>query len=372
MTTKKNKAIKKKYSKNTTRKNIKFDNYENESYKSIEEIYDKTKADKDNERALSCFLANNNKIVDFSINLFYFMINHWKVTYPKIWKNIIKKNIVERKDDKLIRVIGFSKSDCNKIIGFVEKNDKINFYSLLKNKFLKVTSSINNLVEPKFTFYYVDKNIHLQKIFIKELEKLLAVNDIDWNTFKEFYNSLTLSKEKDMFNFFIFDVIYESNKNVTSIYRSNLGNMNFFRNRLYEFKHNKSDFKRFDECSKSAVGDEYKDYGIYNSKEHYKIESKSPYAKIMNKFNKTFLGGPSGSTALAFIMIFNFYKFPFTHENKMLLFGMLIADYIPLWHTITEIIMMAYPEFQDNSIPKFYLSEDPTLYAIKLLKPVLK
>ena len=51
-----------------------------------------------------------------------------------------------------------------------------------------------------------------------------------------------------------------------------------------------------------------------------------------------------------------------------MLFGMLISDYIPLWHSIVEIIFSAYPEFNDKKIPKYNLEHDATQYSIKLLK----
>jgi hypothetical protein len=96
--------------------------------------------------------------------------------------------------------------------------------------------------------------------------------------------------------------------------------------------------------------------------------SKSPYAEIM-KTNKTdYIGGPSGSTGLIYITLFHFYDFPFTYKNKIMLLGLLIADYIPLWHTIPEILLLAYPEFKDPSIKKYSLDKNAVVYSIHLLK----
>ena len=91
----------------------------------------------------------------------------------------------------------------------------------------------------------------------------------------------------------------------------------------------------------------------------------------MDKYDKPYIGGPSGSTSLLYITLFHFYQFPFTYKNKILLLGSLIADYIPLWHTIPEILLSAYPEFKDKKIPKYTLDKDPVLYSIKLLTPFI-
>jgi hypothetical protein len=51
---------------------------------------------------------------------------------------------------------------------------------------------------------------------------------------------------------------------------------------------------------------------------------------------------------------------------------MLIADYIPLWHSIPEILLSAYPEFKDHKIKKYTLEDNPVQYSIKLLREFIQ
>lgn len=363
MTTKKNKHIN-----NKTKKNKKL-----LIPTSILDIYNKNVSISTNEKKLACFLANNDKIKLFTFKVFYYILKYWKTNYKSKWTSIIKNSIVQDINDKTISKIGFTKDETNIIFNLVNNNDKKELFDYLDDKFFKVTSSLNSLVEPQFTIYHIERNKNLQKIFIKQLEKLMLIKDISWKDINKIYNSLKNDKERNMYNFFMFDIIYSADKNVDSIYRNNLGNMNFFRERLNDFKHIKSNYIKVNECNKSVISDnDYSKYGIYNSTERYKINIKSPYYKIMKKYNSPFIGGPSGSTSLMYIMLFHFYMYPFTYKNKIMLMGMLIADYIPLWHSIPEILLSAYHEFEDKKIPKYTLNENSVLYSVNLLKKIIE
>lgn len=327
------------------------------------------------EKALACYLINNIVIKEFTYNLFYYILNYWKKNLKNKWFSIIKHSLIEEIDYKnnTIKKIGFTENEYKTIILLIVKKDKKTLFEFIDDKFLKVTSSLNSLVEPEYTFYHINSNKKLQRIFITQLKKLMLIENINWNIIKDFYNTLNNSKEKSIYNFFIFDIIYSADKKVDSIYRNNLGNMNFFRERLVSFNRNKSNFYKINECNKSIMtNDDYYNYGIYNSNEKYKINKYSPYYDIMNNYDKNFIGGPSGSTALMYITIFNFYMYPFTYKNKILLLGMLIADYIPLWHSITEILLSAYPEFKDKKIKKYIIEKNPVEYSINLLKQFIQ
>lgn len=343
--------------------------------KSIDSVYVKSDSNMDNEKRLSCFLANNIKIKNFVFTTFYFMLNYWKKYTNSNWSSIIKHSLIEDIDGSTVKKIGFSQSEFKKIVDFVDKREKDKFFEYIENKFFKVTASLNNLAEPDFTIYHVDFNKILQKIFILEVEKIMFFKDFKWSHFKNMYDSLKNKEERNIYNFFVFDIIYLADKSVDSIYRNNIGNMIFFRERLSSLEHNKNNYKKINNCNKSIIDnnkDDYLKYKIYNSSERYKIPKYNPYAKLMDKFNQPYLGGPSGSTSVLYIMLFQFYKYPFTQHNKMLLLGSLIADYIPLWHTIPEILLSAYPEFKDKKIPKYTLDKNPVLYSIKILKPFIQ
>jgi hypothetical protein len=364
MTTKRNKS-----KNNVTKKNFSLKIIPT----SISSVYEDKYSDINNEKRLACFLANKKVIKNFAFITFYFVLTYWKKHTNKKWSILIKKSIIEEINDKTVLKIGFSENEYKDIVEFINKNDKVNFLKYIDDKFFKVTACLNNLMEPQYTVYHVDFNKNLQNIFIKELENLMLIKNIQWKDIKDIYNSLNNDKDKNIYNFFIFDIIYGADKSVDSIYRINLGNMNFFRERLTTFLHKKNNYIKVNKCNKSIINDEnYSEYGIYNSTERYKITKKSPYSKIMNKYHQPFIGGPSGSTAVMYITLFQFYEYPFTYKNKILLLGMLIADYIPLWHTIPEILLSAYSEFKDKKIKKYNLNCNSVVYSINLLKQFIQ
>jgi len=363
--TKSNKTKNNKTKNNKTKKRFTL----NINPKTIISVYNKNYSDIENEKRLACFLANNKIIKEFAFKTFYFMLTYWKKHTGKSWSKIIKESLLEKIDDKTILKIGFSENEYKNIVEFIDKNDMVTFFKYLEDKFFKVTASLNTLAEPQYTVYHVNFNKHLQNIFIKELEILMLIKNIQWKDIKDIYDSLHNDKDRNMYNFFIFDVIYGADKSVDSIYRTNLGNMNFFRERLSTFLHKKSNYMKINKCNKSIIGNNnFSEYGIYNSTERYKITKNMPYSKLMTKFNEPFIGGPSGSTSVMYISLFHFYGYPFTYKNKILLLGTLIADYVPLWHTIPEILLSAYSEFKDKKIKKYTLNNNSVIYSIHLLR----
>lgn len=92
-----------------------------------------------------------------------------------------------------------------------------------------------------------------------------------------------------------------------------------------------------------------------------------PYAKIMDKSRQPYLAGPSGSTAILYITLFDFYGFPETKENKILLLCVIIADYIPLWHTLPEILLSSNVELNKYA-PSYKLTNNAVDYVYKIIK----
>jgi hypothetical protein len=321
----------------------------------------------------SCFLINNNNIKNFAFDIFYKLLIFWKNNYPTKWKSIISPLIKEKKEKNIISLIGFNSSEIITIFKYLK--DKSKLFEFFNDKFLKVTSSINNLCNPILTIYIVNKNKYLQEKFITNLNKSLLTKKFTWDNFYKSYTKITNKNLKYNYNFFVFDIIFvidKDDKNY-SIYRKNLINMDFFRTKK---NNNKIDSKKYlknlNKCTKSIIGNNtYKKYGIYTSKKKYKISFNSPYAKIMQFYNKKYIGGPSGSASLLYIMLFEFYNIMDSKKNNIMLLGLIIADYIPLWHTINEILLTSYPEMKNKNIKKYTLKKNALNYSYNLLKPYL-
>ncbi len=325
----------------------------------------------DREKALACFLANNDKVKTFAFEVFYFIISYWKKHYPRKWKTIIGNELLEKINGKIIDRIGFTEIERDQIYKTKNKQELINF---LNDKFFKVTSVLNNLSKPDFVFFHVDVSENLQNIFINNLEKLFLLTNFTWNDFVKMYNSSPKSYKKS-YNFFIFNIIIygSNNKNNMSLYKKNLIYFDFIKKNLPQEEKNKSSFlKKINNCNKSSISEQnYKDFTIYDARNFYKIDKKMPYAKIMEKMNEPYLSGPSGSTSILYINLFEFYSFPKTKENKVMLLCLIIADYIPLWHTLPEILLSANVELQPFGIPNYTLDEEPVNYALKIIEPYL-
>ena len=135
-------------------------------------------------------------------------------------------------------------------------------------------------------------------------------------------------------------------------------------------KNNPKNLIKINKCNSSSISNpNYKDFKIYNAKNIYKIDKPSPYAKIMDKYGETYLSGPSGSTAIMFISLFQFYDFPRNEKNKIMLLCLIIADYIPLWHTLPEILLSANIELTSNNIPSYTLDKQPVNFVYNIIKP---
>ena len=339
--------------------------------KSLDNSYDEISR----EKALACYLANNAEVKNYAFEIFCYVLLYWKQSYPKKWKTIIEDELLEKiGDKKIIERIGFTDEERNEVFKFISNNKKKELLEYLQDKFFKVTSVLNNLSKPDFTFYHVNVNKSLQNEFIKNLDTLFLIKDFKWNDFIKIYNSSPKNYRKS-YNFFIFNIIiYGSNdKQNMSLYKKNLVYFDFIKKNIQADKKNRSSvLKRIKNCNKSCISEKnYEEYSIYDSRNFYEIDKKMPYAKIMNKLNEPYLAGPSGSTSILYINLFKFYSFPETKENKVMLLCVIIADYIPLWHTLSEILLSSTIELQPYISVDYNLKDNPVDYVVKIIKPYI-
>jgi len=327
----------------------------------------------DREKTLACYLANNDKVIKFATNIFYFILLYWKKYYPRTWKQIIGHEILEDiEKNNIINKIGFTLHERNEIFKFIDNNDKKQFFIFLKDKFFKTTSTLNNLSKPDYSYYHVNVNIHLQNRFINNLKILFLIDDITWKSFSLIYNNVSKSLKKS-YNFFIFDIIIYGNNSVKdlSLYKKNMTYLDFIKKNLPEDKKNKpKNLIKINHCNSSSISKtNFSDFKIYNAKNTYKIEKSSPYAKIMDTYGESYLSGPSGSTAILFITLFQFYNYPRNEKNKIMLLCLIIADYIPLWHTLPEILLSSNVELTSPNIPSYTLDKEPVNFVYNIIKP---
>lgn len=90
-------------------------------------------------------------------------------------------------------------------------------------------------------------------------------------------------------------------------------------------------------CTRYALGSE--DEKIVLGSSWYKVEADMFFSKLLTTYNRPYLAGPSGSAVLAYILVFVLLKFERNEQNHMLLLSCITADYVPYYHTITEILL---------------------------------
>jgi len=97
---------------------------------------------------------------------------------------------------------------------------------------------------------------------------------------------------------------------------------------------------------------------------YYKPFEHSIFLNLFKKYKKNAIAGPSGSSSLAYTYIFDIsHILENTHENKILLLKMIIADYYEIHHSISEILL----EYSaDAKFPPYDLSMNDIDYIRNL------
>jgi hypothetical protein len=325
----------------------------------------------DREIQLACKLADNAKVQRFTFDVFYYYLQSWMKYYPDQWKTIIGDKLLEKINGNIVERIGFSPEEREHI--YATFHNKSEVFAYLKTKFHKMTSVINNLSEPGLTYYIVNINTAMQQRFVKNVKELFLLNQFSWEDFKELYSS-SPNSHKRSYNFFVFNVIVYGTNGDISLYNKNLVYSDFIRkSQAPEKQRNAANLKKFTRCNKSAISSpNYAEYQIYDANNYYEMDENSPFSKIMKKHGNSYLAGPSGSTALLYINVFDFYAFPRSYKNEIRLLCMLIADLIPLWHTLPEVLLSANVELHTpRTVNKYTLDMDAVDYVQKLIHGVL-
>jgi len=128
-----------------------------------------------------------------------------------------------------------------------------------------------------------------------------------------------------------------------------------------------------------------KDFNIYNIKKedcfssmfdkkkvvlgdsYFKIVKNGVFENTMKSHNKEIISGYSGSAVMVYNFIFNILKiFKKSVHNELLLLLMVILDFYPIHHSISEILVTYSRE--SKYLKKYYLDEDEIKYLNKYIK----
>lgn len=314
----------------------------------------------DNEEALACFVHSDKNVLRFAFKIMYNTIKTAHEIGIKQEDIIYAISEHTLADPTLVTKPGFTKEEATNIFNEVlTKDEDIVFSQMSETKFHQIMGSFYSFtINTNFILGIIEGNETLKKILMERIKKLFCLPNsyTDWDNIK----TLLINENKWLY----LDVFAYCSNCPQSLYRRNMLNLPYIRKKV-------SDIKAIapEKCHKNIMNKETSK--IVKGDSWYFVENDTFFAKILNEFHRKYIAGPSGSAVLAYIFIFTFLNFEKTLLNKIMLLSCIIGDYIPYYHSLTEILMTYTFEIDDEIDQKYDLSIDPVTFAKKLIKPYL-
>jgi hypothetical protein len=214
----------------------------------------------------------------------------------------------------------------------------------------------------KFIKLCIDKDVQLQELFTNTMKEYFSIPE----SLK--YEELCVLIDKSRGHWFypwVMSFLANNNKNL--FHRGVVNDSEYIRNQNRSI--NTSEYKTIDKKD-SLKQTQYENYTdedkLMLGTTYYTIDEKSIWYKLMKKYQKEVISGPSGSSSLNYQLCFNITKIleP-TNDNKINLLLCIIADYYQNYHSISEILQ----EYSVNAgFSPHYTLESNDLDYIKKLK----
>jgi hypothetical protein len=123
--------------------------------------------------------------------------------------------------------------------------------------------------------------------------------------------------------------------------------------------------KRSFSCKRSELK-QYTVKNIVRGSTFYKVTNDGIWSRLMKRFKKEVLSGPSGSSVITYQIVFQIAKlFPETELNKTMLLLCLLADYYHFHHSISEILQEYSAE---AGFPDYRLNQNDLHYVQTLMR----
>jgi hypothetical protein len=287
----------------------------------------------DSELDFSCFLQKQPYVYKFALKILYYSIlSYSKVKTKKELSKIIEIEY-DLNDKNIILKQGFSSDESLKIINLI-CSVNYNEYILKIGKkydFHQIMGAFYGLlyfsIHKDYVEYRITKSLKLQNFFMTQLKKTFNLpSSIEWNTVKEWL------KDNERLYSHIFELCINCPE---SIVRRGMNNFPYIRNKvngrvLYRPQTN-------NDCHSSLVKN-----GTYitKSSSFYQIDKNMFYHKILSYYKRPIQAGPSESAISSFLLVFLFVDLEKTKKNMLKLLLCIIADYVPHFHSLTEILMV--------------------------------
>lgn len=201
-----------------------------------------------------------------------------------------------------------------------------------------------------------------------ELITLLDENDITETHDSLYGTGMKFVKGGD--NSIVLDLlVYNPKKNRYSLVRRHLQNRSYIRrNRAtddYERSINVPSCPKFININRETQ--EISDFKLVEGSQWYELKEDSVFTKLMRRYKRTSRTGPSGSTLLWLNMAFNILALDKEKKsNYDLMLLCIIADFVPVYHSLTEVIMIFAKECPFVTNP-YTLDQNPVKWLAEYL-----
>lgn len=244
-------------------------------------------------------------------------------------------------------------------------NNFKDFYLIITEKMF----SFNDIMGAIYKFTYDNKIIELFVDNNKNLQKKIMYK------FRKYFNL------PDTFNYIdLKELIHQSNGEwfipwiITYILndRENLVRKNLNYDSVYIRKWDINPSKKIyiEICDNFFTKDNQlckkSNYKVLAGNTYYKPTENSIFTNLMKKYNKEIIAGPSGSSVMTYQLLFIILDIiKNTPKNNVILLLLLIGDYVPIHHSICEILFVYINE---SIIPdKYHLKMNDLEYIFNLL-----
>jgi len=294
---------------------------------------------------LACVLRDDFTLKNLCIDILWNLLNLVKKIHPEKFTDKIKQSItITKNEENIVTKIGFDAEEVDKIINTLKENSLGKFIrlSFLYNKPHAVTACLTLLNNENYQAEYIMNDKELFDEFITKLKIIYSLPDTFSNeTFIQMYEKTKLIENKTnetktrSFNMLIIKIMQTDN-DIKSVINKNYGREIFSRSE-YSSDHIKTpkNINEYYNCFDDITGTEIYDVSASMNVRGIFIED------LFNLYDRILIGGISGSVYYLYFMVFYIFRNKYKKTDALLLkvLSIAIMDYVPLWHSLEEILL---------------------------------
>jgi len=324
-----------------------------------------------NQNQLACSLREDNVLKNFSIEIFWNLLNLVKKIHPTQYKVKIKQSITIKKNEQnVVTSIGFEANELDQILDSLENKLFGRFIQIgvLYSKPHAVSAALTLLNNENYQAEYIIHDEFLFNEFIKKLKIIFCLPDnFTDESFKNLYEEATKIEDKNKkektirsFNMLIVKIMHTDN-DIKSVINKNYGREIFTRNPVSS-DHQKTPINISEtyKCFDDIKGNEIYDVSSYLDLNNIFIEY------LFKSYDRILIGGISGSVYYLYFMVFHILRDKYKKTDALLLklLSIAVMDYVPLWHSLEEILLTysVLLNHEDKKYNIYKLDEDPLDY----------